>query len=493
MRYNDNVYEWEELTDSKELYVSKPRPISIIFIYILFAIIAFFLLFSYFGKKEIVIKAQGIVRPSKGTTTITSEIPGEISQINFKEGSTVEKGTTLFILNSETLLSQKQSLENELSNLQEELRLNKLLVKSITEDKNFFKPNEGKDFQSQYELYHTKKQMLMNEIDSLKKQSSEVINNKKQKIEQLSKEESRLNKKLNRVQSLISAIKNNKPFPLNNDVYDTKYQKYNSLRDQITDKMNALDPNIEENKEQIATLKNELEALKQENIISLEAEEEALKEAIIDVQNNIEEVSNMDYGNNFKNEMSKVQLSINQLKMEFTNQLYTQEKEIKSKIRSIENEIKLLDLQIKKHEIKAPVSGQINIKNNVSVGEHLQPGVEILDIVPLTDKKVVEILVDSNKISGLKIGQKVRYNFYNLPNNKSGYLEGKIIHINPDATFTQNGEKFHLIKASIEEKPLYNYKGDKLYLKNGMSTDVSIITDNKRIIYYLLEKINFTN
>lgn len=108
------IIDIDELTDSREVMDSKPRSFTIIFIYIIIFLLLAFLIWAYFGKFETVTKINGVVRPDKEVSIISSKNTGKIQDINIKEGKKVKAGDVLFTIEHKDLNIQKQSYEQQL-------------------------------------------------------------------------------------------------------------------------------------------------------------------------------------------------------------------------------------------------------------------------------------------------------------------------------------------------------------------------------------------
>ncbi|QEK12908.1 biotin/lipoyl-binding protein [Crassaminicella thermophila] len=92
------IQDIREMTDSRELLESKPHPFTIIFIYILISILLIGLIWSYFGEIDVVVKAQGVVRPNKRISTINNMINGKVKEVYIEEGKKVKKGEILYTI-----------------------------------------------------------------------------------------------------------------------------------------------------------------------------------------------------------------------------------------------------------------------------------------------------------------------------------------------------------------------------------------------------------
>ena len=63
-----------EMSDSREVYDSKPNPAFAIFIYIILGIITVALTWTYFGRIDIVVKSEGVLRPNSQVVTVCSTV-----------------------------------------------------------------------------------------------------------------------------------------------------------------------------------------------------------------------------------------------------------------------------------------------------------------------------------------------------------------------------------------------------------------------------------
>lgn len=110
-----------ELTDSREMYQSKPHSFIWIFTYILVAIIAAALIWAFFGQKEVVVKANGQVRPELGISTVRNSVAGEVESVSYKQGMTVKAGDILYTIKHDSLIVEKEAQAKRLDESTKEL------------------------------------------------------------------------------------------------------------------------------------------------------------------------------------------------------------------------------------------------------------------------------------------------------------------------------------------------------------------------------------
>jgi HlyD family secretion protein len=181
---------------------------------------------------------------------------------------------------------------------------------------------------------------------------------------------------------------------------------------------------------------------------------------------------------------------INEKIVEFNNRIIEKRKIIDKDILEIES----INNDFKNYRIKAPIAGRIEFINKYNIGDYIPAGKEVLKIIPsLESKYVVELIVKNKDILRIKKDDLIRYRISSYPYKEYGVARGKILKIDQDATNVDNKNYVYKIKASINN---YLTKGDKrkyVTYRNNMLTQASIVVDKRRIIYYLLEKLDFLN
>ncbi|HHV09333.1 MAG TPA: HlyD family efflux transporter periplasmic adaptor subunit [Clostridiales bacterium] len=154
-----------------------------------------------------------------------------------------------------------------------------------------------------------------------------------------------------------------------------------------------------------------------------------------------------------------------------------------------------LNTQIDQAVVKATRTGIVNSNVELVKGDILSSGTEVLTIIPQDNNKFkVNIYVSNENIGKLRPGMEAKFNIYALPNREYGYMTGTITSISKDLKVDpSSGSGYYLVEASLGNKTLYDSKGNKGELKAGMSCQAQMITERKRILTYVLEKIDLWN
>lgn len=138
--------------------------------------------------------------------------------------------------------------------------------------------------------------------------------------------------------------------------------------------------------------------------------------------------------------------------------------------------------------IRSPVKGIVKqIKIN-TVGGVSQPGMELMEIVPLEDSLLVEAQIKPKDIGFLHIGQPAMVKITAYDFSIYGGLEGKVEEISADSITNQKGDSYYITRIRTDKNYLV-YRHHSLYIMPGMMASVNILTGRKSVLDYLLKPI----
>jgi hypothetical protein len=196
--------------------------------------------------------------------------------------------------------------------------------------------------------------------------------------------------------------------------------------------------------------------------------------------------------NEYVNSIDKLNIlrkSVEELLAEYNEHISKKIKNIKQEIYNIDLEIQELKINIKKRTIYSPIDGYIELSKNINKQEILLEGTQIGTIIPDSKNYYIEILISEKDILKIKKTMKIKYK---LIGNDFAYKKikfyGNVLKISNDS-IDINGKKFYLIIGSIQSNNINNISA----LKKGMTVEVSIISEKKRIISFLLELLSLKN
>ncbi|MGB1270581.1 MAG: HlyD family type I secretion periplasmic adaptor subunit, partial [Endozoicomonas sp.] len=206
--------------------------------------------------------------------------------------------------------------------------------------------------------------------------------------------------------------------------------------------------------------------------------------------------------NDLESEKRMTELSIPKLKAAYQEALVRKEEirlqfreEVVEKLQETELHLdqlsesnNVLEDQVDRTLIRSPMNGIVKKIHVTTVGGVVQPGMSLLEIVPIEDNLLVEAQVQPKDIGFLREGMKaiVKLTAYDFA--IYGGLEGSVEHISADTIKDEKGESFYIVHirtnkshVGTPEKPLM--------IIPGMRTNVDIITGKKTLMQYMLKPI----
>lgn len=145
--------------------------------------------------------------------------------------------------------------------------------------------------------------------------------------------------------------------------------------------------------------------------------------------------------------------------------------------------------KVDKAVITAPVTGTIKTIHINTLGGVVQPGVDLIEIVPAEDQLLIEAKIAPKDIAFLHSGlpSVVKVTAYDF--TRYGGLNGTLEHISADTTQDEEGNSFYLVRIRTEKSSLAKKDGSELPIIPGMLTSVDIITGKRTVLEYLLNPI----
>lgn len=146
-----------------------------------------------------------------------------------------------------------------------------------------------------------------------------------------------------------------------------------------------------------------------------------------------------------------------------------------------------LEDRVNRTVVVSPVTGTIKTLNVNTVGGVIQPGMDIVEIVPSEDTLLVEAQIAPKDIAFLRpqLPAIVKFSAYDF--TKYGGLEGTLEHISADTTQDEEGNSFYLVRVRTTQTSFG--QDDTLPIIPGMTVSVDIITGKRTVLDYLLKPV----
>lgn len=138
--------------------------------------------------------------------------------------------------------------------------------------------------------------------------------------------------------------------------------------------------------------------------------------------------------------------------------------------------------------VRAPASGIVKTVSVTTPGQVIQPGHNVVEIVPIDDTLLVEAQVRPQDIAFLRPGQRalVKLTAYDFA-IYSG-LEGRVEQISADSVTTEKGESYYVVRVRTDKSHL-QHGTESLPIIPGMVADVDVVTGSKSVLTYLTKPL----
>lgn len=201
-------------------------------------------------------------------------------------------------------------------------------------------------------------------------------------------------------------------------------------------------------------------------------------------------------------ELLKIRRLINESRVQITERTNRYHADAAAELSKLESDYKQLQESVSakkdllaRTEIKAPMSGIVKNIRVYTKGGVVQPGGDILEIIPLNDTLLIETHIKPADIAFLVPGQTAFVKFSAYDHMNYGGLYGKLEYISPDTVRedarrpnTGETEQYYRVMVRTNQANLVK-NGKTLQIIPGMTATVDIRTGEKTVLNYLLKPL----
>lgn len=417
--------DWADDADWARLQQEPLRARALLRLAVLFLLLL--VLWAAYAELDEVTRGDGKVVPTSQVQVIQSVDGGIVEELPVREGQLVEAGQLLLRVDSTRFLSTM--LESRASLLA--LQAKALRLQALTQGGSFLPPPE-----------------LLRDAPDIVAQEMRLYRSRREEISaQVSISQNQL---MQRQQEL-------------NEVRARKEQAERGLELMLKE-LNATKP-------MVATgAVSEVEVLRLDREVArLRGDREQADAQISRVQAAIQEATRR---------IEEVQLTAR-------NQMSSELSETMSKLSSMSEGGRALADKVKHADIRSPVRGTVKRLLVNTVGGVVQPGKEVVEIVPSDDALILEAQVSPRDIAFLHPGQEAMVKFTAYDFSIYGGLVAEVVNISADSVVDEKGNANYLVRVRTRKASL----GPNLPIIPGMVAQVDILTGKKTVLAYLLKPV----
>ncbi len=186
--------------------------------------------------------------------------------------------------------------------------------------------------------------------------------------------------------------------------------------------------------------------------------------------------------------IGETQLRISQLEVRRLNQVVNDLRDIESKIYDTSERLRAARDVLARTVVTAPIAGTVARLNLHTLGGVVQPGENLMEIVPADDRLLIDAHLRPNDIASVKPGQtaEVRLNAYSQ--RRMPMVLGHVVEVSADALRDRADlPPYYLVRVAVDKSSLAKMPNVRLF--PGMPAEVLVVTGKRTLLDYLLMPI----
>ncbi|WP_040726619.1 HlyD family type I secretion periplasmic adaptor subunit [Thiomicrorhabdus sp. Kp2] len=412
--------------------LEKPTVKSQMVVWVILLVFIWLIVWANYAELDKIVRGEGKVVPSSQIQIIQNLEGGIVEELFIHSGDKVKKGQILIKLDNTQFASSYG--ESELKEAELTAKAQRLAAEAFNKPFIVSKvPSTDLEIQKLYDREFYLYEARQKQVETTDNILVEQIEQKKLELQDAYSQQKQLTRSLNLLKKEVSFMK-----PL--------------VKQGIASQVDLLKLEREEN-DALSKLKG------------VEFSIPRLKSAISEARSKREDAKET-FANDAHEQMNQV--------------LAEKEQLIKSKA--------ALQDRVDRTDIKSPVNGTVKQMFVNTIGGVVQPGSDIVEIVPEDDSLVLETKILPADIGFIYEGLKAKIKFTAYDFAIYGGLDGTVTRISADTITDEEGNSFYIARIKTDRNHL-GTKKEPLFLLPGMTASVDIIVGKHTVLDYILKPI----
>ena len=186
--------------------------------------------------------------------------------------------------------------------------------------------------------------------------------------------------------------------------------------------------------------------------------------------------------------IKEIERRIEESELAFRSDAFKELNDARTELQKITATSVAIEDRVSRTTVVSPVRGIIKQMKVNTIGGVVQPGSDLLEIVPLEDNLLIEARIRPQDVAFLHPGQNAMVKFSAYDYTIYGGLKAKLELIGADTITDEKGNSFYLIQVRTDKTHLGSAEHPLLIIP-GMVATVDIITGEKSVLDYLLKPV----
>ena len=288
----------------------------------------------------------------------------------------------------------------------------------------------------------------------------------------------------------------------NAGTYRDQLQLYNNRQQELSSSLSVLEQQLRQNEQALAELRREEQKLTTN--ADLAKEELAMTEPLV-ATGAVSRVELLRLQVSVNESMGQLEVTrlaipkaesvvqeaenrIAERKQQFTTAAQNELTEARAELSRIEVTNVALEDRVNRTSLRSPVDGTVKQVLVTTEGAVVQPGADLVEIVPLNDTLLIEAKIRPADVAFIHPGQRATVKLTAYDYAIYGGLDAVLELISADSITDESGEHFFQIQVRTKQNNLGS-DANPLPIIPGMVATVDIITGEKTVMDYLLKPL----
>ena len=281
-------------------------------------------------------------------------------------------------------------------------------------------------------------------------------------------------------------------FTARNESYKNEIELYKQQEQQLTSQLNGLRSQREASKRLLASFETEHKDLKdlekkgyaeRQQVRLLQREVSGNQGTLGDLRAQIAAT---------RSEVVSAKLQSLQLQKELQREVAGELDVVQERLSQLVEQLQVVKDTLSRTVIRSPQTGTVYELAVHTIGAVIQQGAKLMEIVPESERLIVEAQISLIDIDRVSVGQKADINFTAFKSRDTKKIKGRIMNLSADSIVSETNrdqQPYYLAIIEITEEGLSQLKEKELELIAGMQADAFIFTGERTFLQYLTDPI----
>ena len=193
-----------------------------------------------------------------------------------------------------------------------------------------------------------------------------------------------------------------------------------------------------------------------------------------------------------RSEIVSAKLQSLQLQKELQREVAGELDVVQERLSQLVEQLQVVKDTLSRTVIRSPQTGTVYELAVHTIGAVIQQGAKLMEIVPESERLIVEAQISLIDIDRVSVGQKADINFTAFKSRDTKKIKGRIMNLSADSIISETNrdqQPYYLAIIEITEEGLSQLKEKELELIAGMQADAFIFTGERTFLQYLTDPI----